>query len=113
MKATKFSEEDADLREARLYDLGFIHHDLLGKKEESYNYFNELLKTYPESQLAETAIAFYNVRNYEYDKPKEENETTITETKLFANYPNPFNPTTVIKYQLADAAQVSLKGIVI
>lgn len=33
----------------------------------------------------------------------------VTETKLLSNYPNPFNPETWIPYQLADAADVSMK----
>ena len=34
---------------------------------------------------------------------------SVTETKLLSNYPNPFNPETWIPYQLADAADVSMK----
>ncbi len=33
----------------------------------------------------------------------------VTETKLLPNYPNPFNPETWIPYQLAEAADVSVK----
>jgi len=33
----------------------------------------------------------------------------VRETKLLSNYPNPFNPETWIPYQLADAADVSMK----
>ena len=33
----------------------------------------------------------------------------VSETKLLPNYPNPFNPETWIPYQLAEAADVSLK----
>ena len=112
MKTTEFSEEDADLRQARLYDLGIAYYDLLGKKAEAYNYFDELVKTYPDCPLAEVANTVYRITKDGYEKPTEsedEEVVTVTETKLFANYPNPFNPTTVIKYQLADAAQISLK----
>ena len=34
---------------------------------------------------------------------------SVQETKLLPNYPNPFNPETWIPYQLADAADVSMK----
>jgi hypothetical protein len=37
------------------------------------------------------------------------NEVIITETKLESNYPNPFNPTTVIKYQIKEKTPVTLK----
>ena len=33
----------------------------------------------------------------------------VRETRLLPNYPNPFNPETWIPYQLADAADVSMK----
>ena len=35
-------------------------------------------------------------------------EPIITETKLFANYPNPFNPETWIPYQLATETDVEI-----
>jgi len=37
------------------------------------------------------------------------NNVIITETKLDANYPNPFNPSTIIKYQIKEKTQVTLK----
>lgn len=37
------------------------------------------------------------------------NDAMITETKLESNYPNPFNPSTVIKYQIKEKSLVSIK----
>jgi hypothetical protein len=77
------------------------------------NCFDELVKTYPDYPLAEVANTVYRMTKDGYEKPTEDEDkegaVIPTKTKLFANYPNPFNLSTVIKYQLSDASQVSLK----
>ena len=59
MKGIEFSEEDVDLRQARLYDLGVTYYHLVGDKEEGYKYFQELIDTYPNCSLAGTVKRFY------------------------------------------------------
>ncbi len=39
----------------------------------------------------------------------DDNPNDLSETKLFGNYPNPFNPTTSIQYQLTEPGFVTLK----
>lgn len=48
---------------------------------------------------------------YKNSSESKTNETVSvpTETKLLGNYPNPFNPTTQISYQLKEAAEVTIK----
>ena len=44
----------------------------------------------------------------ESDKTKLDNLTLVTENSL-DNYPNPFNPTTIIQYQIKESGFVSVK----
>lgn len=47
--------------------------------------------------------------NYQWKKASDEKNTiTINDFKLFSNYPNPFNPSTQISYQLPKNSYVSL-----
>ena len=63
---------------------------------------NELETVSEKSQSVEITIQFLRLW-------LENANRSVSETRLLPNYPNPFNPETWIPYQLADAADVSVK----
>jgi hypothetical protein len=55
-------------------------------------------------------IAYYGALGVvKSSAPATSDEQPATSYELFANYPNPFNPTTTITYQIPQAGRVSLK----
>lgn len=77
----------------------------------------ELVFSIPEKTVdMQRSFIFVTKGRYErlsqkLNKPSSQEEEVIlpSETKLYSNYPNPFNPSTMISYSLRDEGMVSIK----
>lgn len=56
-----------------------------------------------------TQTCYPSLSSLQKESVNNTNSQIITETKLEANYPNPFNPSTIIKYQIKEKTPVTLK----
>ena len=102
-------KEDADFLSGVLYAKGLIEAYDLNQPDIATETFSYILQQYPENSLAVLAENELKILGKEVQEPKAgEGEITSNEIEL-NNYPNPFNPTTMISYTLPIDSKVVIK----
>lgn len=98
---------DAQLHQQALFGLGYIHSIIKEDTETGISFFEELVKTYPDAELAKHSLFLAEAFDFAV-KQKVGGDEGQDEVSL-TNYPNPFNPLTEIKFSLPENGYVKLR----
>jgi subtilisin family serine protease/tetratricopeptide (TPR) repeat protein len=102
---------DVDLLCDALFNKGLIYSHDLNKPDSANECFSSIIKNYPSSNIvsfAEKELGLLGVNVENLQKESISSNSAKLNYRL-ENYPNPFNPTTNIKYQLPKNGFVTLK----
>ncbi|MGE5499077.1 MAG: M12 family metallo-peptidase [Syntrophothermus sp.] len=107
--------EKKDTYKYALFNEGYIYFVFLNDVAKAKESFTELEEKYPDDALtAESKILMGGTSGGGYSAPKniasDDSDNKIPETyALLGNYPNPFNPTTTIRYAIPKQSLVEVK----
>ncbi|MDF1612694.1 right-handed parallel beta-helix repeat-containing protein [Stygiobacter electus] len=94
-----------------LYDLIIYYTQIENNLTLANQYFTRMKETYPEEDLTKFAEKYLRNLGIEAEEKKHTEEIVTKEEMSFSisNYPNPFNPTTKIKYTIPNSEKVLIK----
>ena len=94
-----------------MFSLWYIEIELLKNSSDGIKYFDELEKKYPDDILTwQAKLIQGEIDSIPAIIEKEEALGIISENLIVSNnYPNPFNPTTIINYSLPNNEKVVIK----